>query len=98
MFVVLIGIILPAACLCLANLGLRHTYKVYHTERETKTFAKLGLVFGVTTISTVVLMFTTETLKLSVFELAGLLIIRMIVYFDVRQVEFQYFSCFQRFY
>jgi hypothetical protein len=71
-FVVLIGIFLPAASLCLANLGLRHPYKVYHTERETKTFAKLGLVFEVTTISTLVLLLTTETLRLSIVKLAGL--------------------------
>jgi hypothetical protein len=83
MFVGFIGIALPAASLCLARLGLRYIYKVYHTARETKTFVKLGLVFGGTTISTLVLMLTIETLSHSMYKLAGLLIMSMIAYFDI---------------
>jgi hypothetical protein len=84
LLIVLIRIVLPTASLCLAKLGLRYTYKVYHTERETKIFIELGLVAGVTTIATVVLMLMTEILRLSVFKLTGEIIISVIAYFDVQ--------------
>ena len=83
LLIVLIGIVLPAASFCLAKLGLRYAFKVYHTPRETKTFIQLGLYFGLTTISTVVLMMRTETLRLSVFMVIGLLIMWMIACFDI---------------
>jgi hypothetical protein len=83
LLIVLIGTALPAASLCLSKQGLRYIYKVYHTQRDTKTFAKLGLDFAVTTISAMVLMLTTETLSLLMFKLAGLFIMSMIAYSDI---------------
>jgi hypothetical protein len=80
---VLAGIGLPTASLCSTKLGLRYIYKVYHTRRQTRTFAKLGLVFVGTAISTMALLLSAGMFKLLAFNLAGLFIMSMIANFDI---------------
>jgi hypothetical protein len=80
---VLVGIVLPTASLCAVKLGLRYIYKVYHTRRQTRTFAKLGLVFVVTAISSMALLLSAGMFKLLAFNLVGLLIMSMVANFDI---------------